>query len=102
MDLQKCAADILGEGEVGVPVTAVVPVVKNAADAARLLAMRKIEIFVAPFLVFLVIGNSVRPAAGSPHRGMKTNRVGVVLGPPPVEHRRQIRAAAEPSFGGDD
>src|SRR5258706_14072690 len=62
IDFQECAADVLSEGEVGVPVAAVVPVVKNAAYAARLLAMRKIEIFVAPFLEFLVVSDSFWPA----------------------------------------
>ena len=33
---------------------------------------------------------------------MKRQRVRIFLGPPPVEHRRQVRAAAEPCFGGDD
>src|SRR5213592_5117571 len=51
IDFQEGAADVLREGEVGVPVAGIVPVVENAADAARLLAMRQIEIFVAPFFV---------------------------------------------------
>ena len=36
IDFQEGAADVLGEGEIGVPVAAVVPVVEDAADAARL------------------------------------------------------------------
>src|SRR3954463_12709696 len=34
--LQEGVADGVGEGEIGAPITAVVPVVENAADAARL------------------------------------------------------------------
>src|SRR5262245_13169345 len=44
IDLQQRAADVLGKREVGIPVAAVVPVVEDAADAARLLAVRQIEI----------------------------------------------------------
>src|SRR5258708_39111684 len=50
IDLQERAADVLREGEVGLPIARFVPVVENAADAAGLLAVRKIKIFVAPFL----------------------------------------------------
>ena len=88
INFKECAADVPGEGEVGVPVAAVVPVVKNAANAARLPAMRKIEVFVAPFLVLLLRRDSGVSIAGGLHRLMKSNRVGVILGPPPVEHRR--------------
>ena len=42
------------------------------------------------------------PSQAALHRGMKGDRVGVLLGPAPVEHRRQIGAAAEPGLGGDD
>src|SRR3981081_4933179 len=52
IDFQECAANILREGEVGIPVAAVMPVVKNAADAARFLALRKIEILFDPCLGF--------------------------------------------------
>src|SRR6186713_226390 len=48
IDLQEGAADVLREGEVGVPVAGIMPVIKDAADAARFLAMRQMEIFVAP------------------------------------------------------
>src|SRR5260370_16543433 len=54
IDVQQGAADILREGEVGVPVAAIVPVEKNAADAASLLAVLHIAIFVAPFFVFFI------------------------------------------------
>src|SRR5205814_2409943 len=96
------AADILGKGEVGIPVAGIVPVVEDSADAARLLAMWKIEVFVAPSLVFWVARDFRVRVAGGLHRRMKGNRVGIILGPPPVQHRRQVRAAAEPCFGGDD
>src|ERR1700755_174681 len=54
IDLQETAADILGKGKVGVPVAAVMPVVEDAADAARFLTVRQIEIIVAPFPVFFI------------------------------------------------
>src|SRR5690349_5393154 len=79
IDLQEGAADILREGEVGVPVAAVVPVVEDAADAARLFAVRQIEILVAPLLVLVVIGNAVRLVAGVLHRGMEGDGVGILL-----------------------
>src|ERR1700722_7045058 len=41
IDLCEGAADALRKGEVGVPVAGVEPVVKDAADAARFLAMRQ-------------------------------------------------------------
>src|SRR5258707_3990689 len=63
IDFQEDAPDLLGEGKVGIPVAAVVPVVENAADAARLLAMRQVEVFVAPVPVFIVVGNTVAAAA---------------------------------------
>src|SRR5207244_8400077 len=59
IDLLEGAADVLGEGEVGVPVAAVMPVVEDAADAARLFPVRQVEILVAPLLVLVVIGNAV-------------------------------------------
>src|SRR5690242_19945060 len=46
IDFQEGAADVLREGEVGVPVTGIVPVVENTADPARFLAMRQMEIFI--------------------------------------------------------
>src|SRR4029079_10105125 len=48
IDLQEGAPDILGEKEVGVPIAGIMPIVENATDAARFLAMRQMEIFVAP------------------------------------------------------
>ena len=40
--------------------------------------------------------------AGGLHGGVKGEGVGIVLGAPPVQHRRQVGAAAEPRLGGDD
>src|SRR5829696_771397 len=102
IDLQEGAADVLGEGEVGVPIARVMPVVENAADAARFLAMRQMEILVAPLFVFVVVGNAIRSPAGLLHRLMERQRVRVLLGTSPVQHRRQVSAAAEPRLGGDD
>src|SRR5690606_5308853 len=50
IDIAKRPADVLGEGEVLFPV-AFQPVIEDAADAARLVAVRQEEILIAPFLV---------------------------------------------------
>src|SRR3954453_286794 len=102
INLQKGAADILGKGEVGIPVAGIVPVVEDSADAARLFAMWKIEVFVAPSLVFWVARDFRVRVAGGLHRRMEGNRVGIILGPPPVQHRRQVPATAEPWFSSDN
>ena len=44
-------ADVLGEGEIGLPVAGIEIVVEDAADAARLVAVVEEEILVAPGLV---------------------------------------------------
>src|SRR5690242_18153779 len=64
IDLAQRAADLLRKGEVGLPIARVVPVVKDSADAARLVAVFEIEIVVAPFLVFLVGADAVMRLAG--------------------------------------
>src|SRR6478609_1870975 len=46
IDLQEGAADVLREGKIGLPIATVEPVIENAADAPRFLAVRQIEIFV--------------------------------------------------------
>src|SRR5690606_11465495 len=52
-------ADVAGKGKVGVPVARVVVVVEDAADAARLLAARQVEVLVAPLAIAVVIGDRV-------------------------------------------
>src|SRR5262245_47927969 len=54
IDLEEGTTDVLGEGEVGIPVAGIEPVVEDAADAAHLLAVLEIEILVAPGLEFLI------------------------------------------------
>jgi len=44
IDVQKGAAELLGESEIGIPVAGIVMVIENAADPARLVAMRQVEI----------------------------------------------------------
>ena len=99
---EERAADVLGEGEIGVEVAGVEPVVENAADAARFAAMLQKEILVAPGLEFVVGRDRGVGVAGSLHRGVERDRVGIVLGAPAIKHRRQIGAAAEPRFCRDD
>ena len=104
---EKAFTDIAGEGEILVPAAvigiagAVEVIVENAANAARLIAMRQEEIFVAPFFVARVIGDRM-PFAGAAHRRMESLRVGIVLRAARIEHGRQIGAAAKPRLGGDD
>ena len=99
MDFQEGSAADLREGEVGIPVAAVVQVIENAADAARFLAMRQIEISSHHFL-YLSYGDTIRACASQAVfiACMERQRVRVVLGSPPVEHRRQVGAAAEPAL----
>src|SRR5437868_10936604 len=49
-DREKGFPDCPDEGEIALPAAAVEIIEKDAADAARLTAMRQIEIVVAPFL----------------------------------------------------
>ena len=57
VDVEECAADILCESKVRFPVAAVEPVIENPTDAARLIAVLEVKIFVAPRLVPLVRGD---------------------------------------------
>ena len=50
IDREERLADLAGEGEIALPVAAVEIIEEDAADAARLVAMRQEEILVAPFL----------------------------------------------------
>ena len=77
-------------------------VVEDAADAAHLVAVLEEEIFVAPFLVFVVGRDRGVGVAGRLHRGVEGAAVGIVLRAAAVEHRREVGAAAEPGLGGDD
>src|ERR1700733_15016063 len=51
INFRKGAADFLGEAEVGIPVAGIMMIVENAPDSTGFLAMRQIEIFVAPGFV---------------------------------------------------
>ena len=59
----------------------------------------KIEILVAPGLEFVVGRDPRMGVASRAHRGMKRDRVGIVLRAALVQHRRQVGAAAEPGLG---
>ena len=63
--------------------------------------MRKIKILVAPFLVAAVVANRVGIARRF-HRGMKCDRIWIVLRAALVEYRCQISAPTHPPFGRDD
>src|ERR1700712_3330052 len=72
---------------------------KYTAGATRLLAMRKIEVPVAPSLERCVIAG-VMAVAGGAEAGMKIRRVLFCLFRAEA-HRRQVAAAAEPAFRGN-
>ena len=77
------------------------PVIKDAAYAARLVAVGQKEVFVAPGLVFAVpVG--IESVAGALQRGVKHFGVRGVLAALVGEKRRQVGAAAEPGLGGGD
>ena len=88
IDVTKCAADILREREIGLPIAAVEVVVKNSADPAHLVAMLQKEILVAPFLEFVIRRDGGMRVACSLHRGMEGDGVRVVMPP------RRLRARA--------
>src|SRR5262245_61976382 len=102
IDAQEGAADVLREGEVGRAVAAVEIVVEDATDAAHLVAMLQVEIFVAPLLVLRVRRHVRMRVAGLAHRGVKRDGVGIVLAAARIEHRRQVGADAEPGLAGGD
>jgi len=94
VDIQKSLAYILGEGKVVIPVATIEIVVKNAANAAGLLTMRDVEIFIAPFFKFRVI--SIVMGIASAFVG--SVKVGCILFH--LIHGVQIPAATKPAFGG--
>src|SRR5215469_7842587 len=101
LDVQESLAHRLGEGKVAFPVAAVVMVEEDAAHTARLAAMRQPEIGIGPLLVF---GEPflVESVAGLFQPGMEIHRVGMARRTRQIQCRIEIRAAAEPAFGGDD
>ena len=96
---------ILHKGKIGIPAADGVfrakPIEENAADATRFFAMLEIEVFVAPFLVALVVSNGVA-CTGNLHRLVKHDRVGVFLSASAVQNGCEVCAAAEPLGGSDD
>src|SRR5271166_2063480 len=102
IDIQERAADVLDKSKVRVPISRIVPVEENAANAARLAAMLEIEILVAPSLVLLVRRNARMRFAGRPHGGVKGLRVRVLRRAAHREHRSKVGAAAKPGSAGYD
>src|SRR5580704_9621251 len=64
IDLEERLADAAGEGEVAREVAAVEIVEEDAAHAARLAAVRQVEVFVAPLLEARIIAGVVAVAGG--------------------------------------
>src|ERR1700733_2514428 len=102
IDREKALADVTDKSEVRVEsgiagvACAVEIIEEDAADPARLLAMLEIEIFIATGFETLGVRDAWMALAGCPHRRVKGDRVRIVRLAAGVEHRRQIRAAAEP------
>src|SRR5919108_1879916 len=105
VDCVKRAADVLCEGEGRLPAALLLGggqvVIEDAADAAHLLTVRQVEIFVTPGLEALVVGNLMRGASRL-HCVMESDRVGILLRAPALEHGGQVRSTAEPPLRGDD
>src|SRR5690606_37807350 len=99
IDVAESRADVAGKGKVGVPVARVVVVVEDAADAARLLAVRQVEVLVAPLAIAVVIGDRVG-GAGLLHGAVEVDAVRILLGAAAVEYRGESGAAAEPPLAG--
>ena len=91
IDIEEGPADILGEGEIGLPVAAVEIVVEDAADTARFVSVGEVEVAIAPRLEARIVGRIVT-LAGSPERRVKFLGVALVR-----VGRREIAAAAEPT-----
>src|SRR5262245_15561785 len=70
IDREERLADRAGEAEVLGPVAAVEVVVEDAAEAARLLPVRQMEIVVAPLLVAWIVAG-IEAVAGTLERGME-------------------------------
>ena len=83
------------KAKVGVPIAAFEIIVEDAADAAHLAAVLEVEILVAPFFEFVVGRDAGMGVAGCLHRGVKRDRVGIVLGAAggraPASDRRRRR-----------
>ncbi len=72
------------------------PVIENAANTARFVAVRQEEIFVAPLLEALIIDDILVLFANEAERFVKGERIGVFLCAAAVENGRQVRPAREP------
>ena len=97
IDIEKGTAHVLREGEVFFPVAGIQIVVENAAGATRFVAVGQEKIFVAPFFEARIVVR-VMSIAGGLVGGVKFDRVGMIVAPLPIEHRRQVAAAAEPAL----
>ena len=99
VDDQKTLANILCEGKVCFPpaflVVGMQPVIKNAANAARLASVRQKEIVIAPFFVTRIIGHGMF-FTGELHCLVKCLAIRIILGTAAFQNRRQIRTAAKP------
>ena len=98
--VQEGKAHVPGEGKVLGGAFAVQVVVEDAAEAARFVAVREVEVAVAPRLEFRVVAGVV-PVAGGLEAGVEGGGV-LLRGGGFGAHGRDVTAAAEPAMGGDD
>src|SRR5271165_3600102 len=105
IDRDEALGDVADEGEVVVEgriagvAGAVEMVEEDAADPARLVTVLQEEILVAPGLEAVGVSDLGVARASPAHRGVEQDGVGVGRDAPRVEHRGQVRAAAEPHLG---
>ena len=87
INIDKGAPYILREGEICIPITAVEMVEKNAACAARFIAVRQKEVIIAFFFESRIVSR-IMLVADRLIGGMKIDSVFVVGGAGGVQHRR--------------
>ena len=74
IDFGEGLADGAGESEIGFEIAGVDVVVEYAPDAARLVAMREVEVFVAPFLEARIVAGIAAVAGRSKGRKSRLHR----------------------------
>jgi len=98
---EEMPSDILCKGKICIPVTTIMAVIENPANAARLIAMFQMKIFVAPVFISVVIRH-IMCVAGRFHTCVKSNSIRAVLGAVYGLGWGQIPAAAKPILGRHD
>ena len=92
IDVEKRLANRPHKGEIALKVAAVEIIEKNAAGAARLIAMRQVEIVVAPFFEARVALGIVADAGGGerPVKGIRGIGIGIDRGQIGADDRARL------------